>query len=150
MAKQWTSFRALIVVALVAFGTIWLISILKNEELPPLYPARIDRDCAPWDGAAFTISIPWNQAATVYISIYQSPEIIHPVTFSFPDKTMRIGNAYLPRPDGSPEQLTGKVFFAGVHTGRTVEGRFDLTSTRGEKFIGTFRAEWGNQVAYCG
>jgi len=150
MAKSWTAFRALIVVTLVAFGTIWLLSILKNEEPPPLYPATIERDCAPWDGAAFTVSIPWDQAAILNISIYQSPEITHPVTFSFPDETMRIGNAYLLLPDGSPEQLTGKIFFAGVHTGRIVEGRFDLISAGGEKVMGRFRAEWGNQVAYCG
>jgi hypothetical protein len=150
MAKSWIAFRVLIVVAVVAFGTIWLFSILKNEGPSPLYPATIDGDCAPWDGAAFTVSIPRDQAAILNISIYQSPEIIHPVTFSFPDETMRIGSAYLLRPDGSPEQLTGKVFFAGVHTGQTVEGRFELTSTRGEKFMGTFRAEWGSQMAYCG
>jgi hypothetical protein len=150
MAKSWTAFRALIVVALVAFGAIWLFSILKNEEPPPLYPATIDRDCAPWDGAAFTVSIPWNQAATLYVSIYQSPEITHPVTFSFPDETLRNGNAYLLRPDGSPEQLTGKVFFARVHAGKSVEGRFDLISASHEKLMGTFRAEWGTQMAYCG
>jgi hypothetical protein len=150
MAKSWTAFKALIVVAMVAFGTIWLFSILKNEGPTPLYPATIDRDCAPWDGIAFTASIPWNHAATLYVSIYQSPEITHPVTFSFPDETMRIGNAYLLLPDGSPEQLTGKVFFERVHAGESVEGRFDLISASGEKFKGTFRAEWGNLAAYCG
>jgi hypothetical protein len=150
MAKSWIAFRALIVVAAVAFGALWLLSRLRNEEPIQLYPATIDRDCAPWDGAAFTVSIPWDQAAILYVSIYRSPEITHPVTFSFPDETMRIGNAYLLLPDGSPEQLNGKVFFERVHTGRNIEGRLDLTSTRGEKFSGLFRAEWGNQAAYCG
>lgn len=149
MTKSWTALRALIVVAMVAFGVIWLISILKNEEPVQLYPATIDRDCAPWDGSAFTVSIPWHPAATLYVSIYRSPEITHPVTFSFPDETMSIGNAYLLLPDGSPEQLTGKIFFERLHTGRSVRGRFDLTSAGGENFMGAFRAEWGNQVVYC-
>jgi hypothetical protein len=131
------------------FGAIWLFSIQKNKEPTPLSRATIDRDCAPWDGIAFTVSIPWNHAATIYVSIYQSPEITHPVTFSFPDETMRIGNAYLLLPDGSPEPLSGKVFLERVHTGRNVEGRFDLTSAGGKTFMGAFRAEWGNQVVYC-
>lgn len=150
MAKLRIAFRTLIVVAVVAFGAIRLSSILKTEEPTPLYPAMIDSDCAPWDGTAFTVSIPWSHAATLYVSIYQSPEIAHPVTFSFPDETMRGGNAYLLLPDGSPEQLIGKVFFERVHAGKSVRGRFDLISAGGEKFKGAFRAEWGNQMAYCG
>ena len=150
MVKLWTVLQALVVLGLIALGALWLLSTLKPEKPTPLYPATIHRDCAPWDGAAFTVSIAWREAATLYVSIYQSPEITHPVTFSFPDETMRIGNAYLLRPDGSPEQLAGKIFFERVHVGQSVEGRFDLISTRGQKFRGTFRAEWGSQMAYCG
>jgi hypothetical protein len=150
MAKSWTVLRALIVLAVMAFGVIWALSLLKNEEATPLYPATINRDCAPWDGTAFTVSIPWKDAATLDISIYQSPELMRPVTFSFPDETMRVGSAYLLLPVGVPEQLNGKVYFERVETGKIVEGRFDLVSESGEKLRGTFRAEWRNQVIFCG
>lgn len=150
MVKSWTAFRALVVLTLLAFGMIWFFSLLKNEEPSPLYPAAINHDCAPWDGSAFTVSIPWKDAATINISIYESPDIRLPATFTFPDETMKVGNALLLRPIDTPEQLNGKVFFARVETGKMVEGRFDLISERDEKFRGMFRAEWGNQVVYCG
>lgn len=139
----------LIVLVLIAFGTAWLLSALQEEPLP-LYAATIDRDCAPWDGMAVTVSIPWWDTATVNISIYQSPPIMHPVTLSLPDETMESGNAYLLPPAQLPEPLTGKVFFERVEAEKLVEGRFDLVSEAGQKFRGRFQAEWGNQVVYCG
>jgi hypothetical protein len=150
MAKSWTALRILIVLSIIVFGAIWLFSFLENEEPAQLYPATIDRDCAPWDGAAFIVSIPWKNAVTINISIYQSPQLMRPVMFSFPDETLREGNALLLPPDGLPKPLTGKVFFERVEAGKIVEGRFDLTSERDENFIGKFHAEWRNQVAYCG
>jgi hypothetical protein len=150
MAKSWTVLRILIILSIIVFGAIWLSSLLENEEPAQLYPATIDRDCAPWDGAAFTISIPWKNAVTINISIYQSPQLMRPVMFSFPDETLKEGNALLLPPDGLPKPLTGKVFFERVEAGKPAEGRFDLISKSSEEFRGKFRAEWGNQVAYCG
>jgi hypothetical protein len=72
------------------------------------------------------------------------------VTFSFPDETMRDGNALLLRPAGFPEQLTGRVWFPRVDEGKPVEGRFSLTSESGQQFDGKFIAEWENQAVYCG
>jgi hypothetical protein len=150
MTKSWIALRPWIALLIIVVGLIWFVSRLKNEEPTQLYPATINRDCAPWDGMAFTVSIPWSEAVSIDISIYQSPQILHPVTFSFPDETLRDGNALLLLPVGSPESLSGKVFFERVEPGRIVEGRFDLISAWGEKFKGKFRAEWGSQVVYCG
>jgi hypothetical protein len=138
------------VLTVIILGTLWLLSTLEPKKPAQLYPATIDRDCAPWDGAAFTISILGRDAATIHISIYQSPKILHPAIFSFPDETLRKGNVVLLRPAGLPEQLTGKVFFERIEAGKPVEGQFDLISEGGEKLTGKFRAEWGNQVVYCG
>jgi hypothetical protein len=142
--------QAWIALVIIVVGMIWFVSRLKSEEPTQLYPATINRDCAPWDGMAFTVSIPWMHAATLGISIYQSPQILHPVTFSLPDESMEDGIAYLLLPARLPEPLSGKVFFERVESGKVVEGRFDLISARGEKFKGKFRAEWGSQVVYCG
>ncbi|RPI94188.1 MAG: hypothetical protein EHM40_07430 [Chloroflexi bacterium] len=147
--KSRISLYALIILILIALGSIWLFSLQEDPEPLPVLPATIDRDCAPWDGSAFTVSIPIEESA-IDISIYQSPDIRSPVTFSFPDETMRIGNAFLLLPGTSPEPLTGKVSFQRVEQGFTVEGEFDLLTATGKQFKGRFKAEWENQPIYCG
>lgn len=140
----------LTIAILTLIAGISLFTFLTRDREPDLvFPASIDRDCAPWDGAAFTVSIPIEEAV-IKISIYQSPDIMFPVTFSLPDDTMRAGNALLLLPEGLPEQLTGKVSFQRVEQGITVEGWFDFVTNAGGQFKGMFIAEWGNDVIYCG
>jgi len=144
--------RVLITASLfILVSGITLQACLSGTQEPlQIFPATVNRDCAPWDGSAFTVSIPMSDGAIIDISIYQSPDISLPVTFSFPDETMRDGNALLLLPAGLPEQLTGKVWFQHVEQGKPVEGWFSLTSKRGERFKGSFKAEWGDQMAFCG
>jgi hypothetical protein len=111
--------------------------------------ATINRDCAPWDGSAFTVSI-HVEDANISISIYQTPDIKYPTTFSFPDNTMSVGNALLILPIDPPQQLNGRVSFQGVQQDSPVEGLFDLTTATGEKFKGRFIAKWGNEIVFCG
>lgn len=151
MVKSWTALTALVVFGVITLGILWLFSTFKQENPAyQLYDATISRDCAPWDGMAFTVSIPWREAARIDISIYQPPQIMLPVLFSFPDETLSKGNALFLPPAGFPEQLTGKVFFERVAAGKIVEGRFELISERGVAFRGKFQAEWENQPVYCG
>jgi hypothetical protein len=95
------------------------------------------------------VSIPI-EGSVIHVSIYRSPAIWLPVTYSFPDETLREGNVFLLSPNGLPELLTGRVFFGRVQQGTAVEGKFDLATATGQRFHGTFIAEWGNQFAYCG
>ena len=139
-----------IVLWIFIFGIVWFTFSMRNQEPEQIFDATINRDCAPWDGSAFTVSIPMNNGARIDVSIYQSPDIRLPVTFSFPDKTIKIGNAvYLP-PVGSPEQLTGKVSFQHVEQGIPVEGELNLHTETGQQFREKFIAEWGNEIVYCG
>ena len=114
-----------------------------------IFPATINRDCAPWDGSAFTVSIPM-QGSRISISIYQSPDIKLPTAFIFPDDTLSVGNALLILPIGSPEPLTGKVTFQRVGQDIPVAGQFDLVTNTGEHFKGKFIAAWQNEMIYCG
>ena len=84
------------------------------------------------------------------ISIWQTPDIKFPKTFSFPDNTGQVGNAILIHQIGLPDPLTGEVWFESVSEGKVVKGRFRLKGERGEVFEGRFAAEWGSQVALCG
>jgi hypothetical protein len=112
--------------------------------------ATVNRDCAPWDGSAFTLSIPYNSITVIYISIWQAPDIKVPSRFTFPDESGRIGHAYILPELDSFIQLNGEVVFRQVEIGLPVEGEFDLSEGNGNQFKGKFIAEWGNEVAYCG
>lgn len=139
----------LIVTALALILGIALVTFLGRDEEPAqVYPATINRDCAPWDGAAFTVSIPLDNGG-IQVSIYQSPELSLPATFTFPDETLMEGSALLLVPVAMPEPLSGRVTFQRVERGIPVEAMFDLITQTGQEFKGKFRAEWGNEVVYC-
>jgi hypothetical protein len=138
-----------IVLLIFIFGIAWFTFSMRNQEPVQIFTATINRDCAPWDGSAFTVSIPI-EGSIIYISIYQSPEIKHQTTFSFPDETLSIGNAILVTAVSSSEQLTGKVSFSPVEQGSPVEGMFELVTETGGHFKGKFIANWGNEIIYCG
>jgi len=138
-------------VGLIALLSIALFTFYTQRQKPePVFSATISRDCAPWDGTAFTIAIPMSGGATLDISIWQSPDIDRAITFSFPDETQKSGNVSLTPQFGQPEQLTGKVWFKNVGEGMPVEGRFSLTSESGARLEAKFIAEWDHQVVYCG
>jgi hypothetical protein len=148
--KSRTTFYAFVILILIALSGVWIFYKLEDEVPTQTFPATINRDCAPWDGSAFTILIPISDKANIAISIYQSPSIRRPMTFSFPDETMRVGNASLLFQDNSSQQLSGRVFFQHVEQGVLTEGKFDLHTETGEQFKGRFQAEWGNEVVMCG
>lgn len=133
-----------------ALSDPWVSSTIQKQEPDFLFPATVNRDCAPWDGAAFTFMVQYDPATIIYISIWRSPDIKFPATFSFPKKTGQVGNAYILPEPGPYTLLSGEVSFQRVQEGMPLEGRFRLTSARGEIYEGTFTAEWGDQIVYCG
>lgn len=148
--KSRISVSVLLLLSLIALGSIWFFSRSRAETPAQVYPAVVNRDCAPWDGSAFTISIPLEDGSNVAISIYRSPDIRRSTSFSFPDESMREGNALLLLPVGTPEPLRGNAWFRRVEPGMPVEGRFQLWNEAGAQFEGRFVAEWGNEIVYCG
>ncbi len=117
-------------------------------------PAQIWNDCAPWDGAAFTVSVPMparanRPTATLSIAIWKGPNLSEPSQFNFPADA-RIGSVTLqPRP-GLNGLLKGHVSFRSVLPGQPVLGSFDLVSPKGEVVQGHFRATWVTRQARCG
>jgi len=140
-----------ILALLVLFLGIALIALSAQRRQPArVFPATVNRDCAPWDGSAFTLSLRYDAVTTITVSIWKSPSFLLPVTFSFPDETMRLGTAYSVKEVDPLEMLTGRVTFQRVEQGIPIEGRFSFTSAGGEAYDGKFVAEWGSQQAYCG
>lgn len=99
-----------------------------RQEPAQVFPASVSRDCAPWDGVAFTISIPYDPVTVIYISIWQSPDTRFPSTFSFPDETGRLGNAYILHEQDPLTPLHGEISLQRVEQGMPLEGRFRFTS----------------------
>ena len=148
--KTRTQFFMIVSLIILILGVNWLSYATRNEEPAKVLSATINPDCAPWDGGAFTVSIPVDVTTTIMISIWQSPDIQHPIAFTFPDESGQTGFVYI-LPEIDPLQpLSGEVFFGRVEQGLPVEGEFNLTTERGEQFNGRFKAMWGDQVVYCG
>ena len=148
--KSRTQYFILIGLIVFILGIALFTFSTRDQEPAQVFPATVNRDCAPWDGSAFTVSIPYEAGSVINISIWQSPDIKLAVKFSFPDETMRIGNAtYLLRFSYSV-QLTGTVFFWRVDMESPVEGEFDFLTEAGQRLKGKFKAEWGNEIVYCG
>ena len=148
--KPRTQFLIVVGLSILIFGITWHSFSRRNQEPAQFLPATINRDCAPWDGSAFTVSIPLDNGTIINISIWQSPDIKFPKTFLFPDDTGQVGNANLISANGEYETLSGEVQFEGVRETLPIEGRFRLKSERGGEFVGQFKAEWGSQVTMCG
>ena len=148
--KSRPSLYVLLGLLLIALGSIWFFYGVETLTPSQVFPAVVNRDCAPWDGSAFTMSMPLPDGSSMAISIYQSPDMKLPTRFSFPDESMTQGNALLLLPVGSSERLTGEVWLQRVDQGTPVEGRFQLRSEAGVQFEGSFLAEWGDEIIYCG
>jgi len=150
MSKRRNAIYVLVIFGILILGGSLVSHFIPSHELTRVFPATIKRDCAPWDGAAFTVSIPYNSGSTIYISIWQSPDMKLPRIFTFPDEIGGNGSAsYLIRFSYST-QLSGKVFFQSVFPDKTVKGWFDLVTEADQPLRGKFAAEWDDTQAYCG
>jgi hypothetical protein len=148
--KPQTQFLITVALTMLALSIALFAYWAKISEPERVFPATIDRDCAPWDGSAFTVSIPYDAASMITISIWKPPEFKISATFSLPDEEGQLGYAYIQSELDPPRPLNGKILFQRVGKGMPIEGRFSLTSERGETFAGRFIAEWGEQIALCG
>jgi len=144
--------QLLTVIGLVFFvlGIAFFTFSKRNQEVLPVYPATIGRDCAPWDGAAFTLSVHFDPAYTIIISIWKSPDIKFPSSFKLSDETDGVGQAYILSEFDPLIPLHGKVSFQQVEPGGSVEGVFYLTDESGKRIKGKFNATWKNEPVMCG
>ena len=147
--KPQTQFLIIVGLLILVLGGAFYAYSNRTQAQLSIFAATIRRDCAPWDGSAFTVAVPMDEGV-IDISIYESPDLNFPKRFSFPDVTGRDGNALLLVPAGVPEALSGRVLFESVAEESPVAGEFDLHTEMGRQFKGKFVAEWENQPAMCG
>jgi hypothetical protein len=140
----------ILVIGLLILGVALFTFFARNQPALQTFSATAHRDCAPWDGAAFTLAIPYESGMLIYVSIWRSPEFLFPTTFTFPDETGQLGTAYL-LPEVDPlTLLRGQVTLKRVEEGMPLEGRFSFASEGGGRFEGQFHAEWDDQIIMCG
>jgi len=150
MNKSRIALYLLISLIIIVLGGMVFFRSLKDQEPVRVFSATVDRDCAPWDGAAFTVTVEYDPSTKIHISIWEAPDFPFPAAFSLPDAEGQVGNAYILPELGPYTPLTGDVTFQRVREGMPLEGRFSFTSERGERYEGSFAAEWGNQIVMCG
>ena len=125
---------------------------LQAQQQDKPFRAYIGNDCAPWDGAAFTIlisttdQIPQATAPAIHISIWQPPEQAATQQFTFPQESGARGTAYWQISPGNIEFLSGTVSFGADVS----QGTFDFYTTSGQHFQGTFHADWLKHQPFCG
>lgn len=129
---------------------LWIYFTTQAAGDATVFEATVNHDCAPWDGMAYTITIPYRAGSMIDVSIWKSPDFQFPVTYSFPDSSGGVGTAIHQSAFGSFQQLSGKITLQPFDVGSPIVGSFNFTSESGEQFKGNFKAEWGNQSAICG
>jgi hypothetical protein len=139
-----------VALGLLILGVALFTFSARNQEPAQVFPATVNRDCAPWDGSAFRVSVPLKDGTVIDIAIWQVPDIKFSKTFSFPDDTGQVGNASLRSASDEYQQLSGTVFFQRVDVESPVAGRFELVTEDGQRFEGHFEAKWEDQMALCG
>lgn len=139
-----------IAIGLFILGIALVTFLARDQEPLQTFPATIGNDCAPWDGSAFTVSVQYDSKTVIYISIWQSPIINYPTTFSVRNDLDHDGNAYIISELDPFIMLNGKVSFQSLKVGTPVEGTFKLTSESGEQYEGQFIAAWENKNIACG
>ena len=137
-------------IGLLVLGIAYFTFPSKDWKPLQTFPASINNDCAPWDGAAFTVTIQYDPTTQIYISIWRAPNIKLPTKIPLRKDSEQDGNAYTLADIGPFVTLNGEVLFQRVEQNIPVEGRFRLASESGGQFEGRFIAAWGNEIAFCG
>ena len=128
----------------------------RVRQAGALLKATIAYSCAPWDGTAFTTTVPaaalagGSKDAVISISIWQAPAFKDTVSFHFPDRDMKTGSAFYFDGKAPGVELSGRVTFQRVVADSLVRGDFDLVSASGVYYRARFEAAWSQLRALCG
>lgn len=127
---------------------------------PPTRPevvatARIARTCAPWDGAAFTVSVPMSDGIdaaalpALRLMVWSAPQFERGQTVVFADGDDRTGAAQYAESEDSAMPLTGEATFRQAADG-SIEGTLHLKAADGRRFERRFRGRLDPGAVMCG
>lgn len=127
---------------------------------PPTRPeavatARIARTCAPWDGAAFTVSVPAGNGVdpaalpALQLSVWSSPQFDGERKVVFAEGDDRTGVAMYAETADHATPLTGEATFRQAADG-SIEGTLRLKAADGRRFEQRFHGRLDDRVVMCG
>lgn len=117
--------------------------------------AHIARTCAPWDGAAFSVSVPLREGAdpgalpALRVMVWSPPRFEHARTVVFADGDNRTGVAQYAESEERATPLTGEATFRQAADGG-IEGTLRLIAADGRRFERRFRGPLDPGVVMCG
>lgn len=117
--------------------------------------ARIARACAPWDGAAFSVSVPLREGAdatalpALRVRVWSPPRFEHARTVVFGDGDDRTGVAQYAESEDRAMPLTGEATFRQAADGG-IEGTLRLKAADGRRFERRFRGPLDPGQVMCG
>lgn len=116
--------------------------------------AHIARTCAPWDGAAFSVSVPVGHGVdpaalpALQLSVWSSPQFDGERTVVFADGDDRAGLAFHVETPERTTPLTGEVTFRQAADGG-IEGTLRLKDADGRRFERRFRGRLDGGAVMC-
>lgn len=130
-----------------------------SEQQKADFPATVEHDIAPWDGAAFNVWIPVEKNggrpdAWINVRIWKAPEESK-MKFVFPDETMKNGvatyysNLVTPKAIDWRQQphqsVQGWIRFRKLDSDQPIRGEFEFLTDNGIPLKGRFEAQWLNR-----
>jgi len=117
--------------------------------------ADVARACAPWDGAAFSVSVPLREGAdpgalpALRVMVWSPPQFEHERTVVFADGDDRTGVAQYMEAEDRATPLTGEATFRQAADGG-IEGTLRLKAADGRRFERRFRGRLDDRMVMCG
>jgi len=117
--------------------------------------ADIARACAPWDGAAFSVSVPLREGAdpaalpALRVMVWSPPRFERERTVVFADGDDRTGVAQYAESEDRATPLTGEATFRQTADGG-LEGTLRLKAADGRRFERRFRGRLDDRRVMCG
>ena len=121
----------------------------------PVATARIARTCAPWDGAAFTVSVHVGHGVDpaalpgLQLSVWSSPQFDGERKVVFAEGDDRSGLAFYAETAEHTTPLTGEATFRQAADG-SIEGTLRLKAADGRRFERRFRGRLDPGTVMCG
>ena len=119
--------------------------------------AVVRADCAPWDGAALSLTLGQLGSTTepayplIHIGVYHPPAEVLDHAFSFNEADTQEGGAMYCEAEGAcVSSREVKVRFGRIKPDSTVSGEYRLVLRDGRQEGGTFTARFLTQPALCG
>jgi hypothetical protein len=148
--------RHFITSVFIAAIIVWTQSSTMSAPDQQYRAATVRRDCAPWDGAAMSVTITTKPtkcdriaAPYIHIAVYELP-IRDGRTVKLETQSQHGQANRCLKEDACEAAESGEVVFDNFKEGSGASGRYRLKFRGGETVSGSFDAKWCEFRGFCG